>query len=49
MEMKIASLNTSPINNSTSTINTQGDDNKTTQHSSFRVQSSHTVLTEIAT
>jgi len=46
MEMKIESINTSPIANSTSTIDTQG---KPAQQSSFRVQSSRTVLTEVAT
>lgn len=49
MEMKIGSINTSPINNSTSTIDTQGDGQKLVHDSSFRKQSSHTLLTEIAT
>ncbi|CAF4160870.1 unnamed protein product, partial [Rotaria sp. Silwood2] len=48
MEMKIASINTSPINNSTSTIDTQGDNQKLDQRSSSRVQSSRTILTEVA-
>jgi hypothetical protein len=47
--MKIGSFNTSPINNSTSTLDTQGDGQKSGQQSSFRIQSSHTVLTEIVT
>jgi hypothetical protein len=49
MEMKIGSVNTSPTNNSTSTIDTQGDGQKPAQHSSSRIQSSRTILTEVAT
>ena len=49
MEMKIGSVNTSPINNSTSTIDTQGDGQKLVRRSSLRLQSAHTVLTDIAT
>ncbi|CAF0753340.1 unnamed protein product [Rotaria sp. Silwood1] len=48
MEMKIGSVNTSPINNSTSTIDTQGDNQKLDQRLSSRVQSSRTILTEVA-
>jgi len=47
--MKIGSVNTSPTNNSTSTIDTQGDSQKSAQHSPFRIQSSYTVLTEVIT
>ena len=47
--MKIGSVNTSPMNNSTSTIDTQGDGQKSVQHSSSRIQSSRTILTEVAT
>lgn len=47
--MKIGSINTSSMNNSTSTIDTQGDGQKPAHDTSFRVQSSHTVLTEVAT
>jgi hypothetical protein len=47
--MKIGSLITSPINNSTSTIDTQGDGEKSARRSSFRLPSAHTILTEIAT
>ncbi len=50
MEMKIGSDNTSPINNSTSTIDNQNDGHENGQHSSSsRIQSSHTVLTEVVT
>jgi hypothetical protein len=42
MEMKIRSDNTSPINNSTSTI-----DNQNGQCSSSRTQSTRTILTEV--
>ncbi len=42
--MKIASDNTSPINDSTSTIENQNE-----QDPSFRTQSSRTVLTEVVT
>jgi hypothetical protein len=49
VEMKIGSINTSPINNSTSTIDTQGDGQKSARRSSFRLQSAHTILTEIVT
>ncbi len=45
--MKIGSLITSPINNSTSTIDTQGDGHKLVP--SLRIQSSHTVLTKVGT
>ncbi|CAF4553497.1 unnamed protein product, partial [Rotaria magnacalcarata] len=38
--MKLESVNTSPINNSTSTIDTQDDNPKLEQHSSSRAQSS---------
>lgn len=48
MEMKLGSVNTSPINNSTSTIDTQGD-NQRSHNLSSRVQSSRTLLTEVAT
>lgn len=49
MDMKLESNETSPINNSTSTIDTQGDGQKSARRSSFRVQSARTILTEIAT
>jgi hypothetical protein len=48
MEMKIGSANTSPVNDSTSTIDTQGEVRKEVQQASFRIQSSHTILTEVA-
>ena len=48
MEMKMESQNTSPINNSTSTIDMQGDHQKALRRSSFRIQSSRTILTDIA-
>ncbi|CAF4964349.1 unnamed protein product [Rotaria socialis] len=48
IEMKLESVNASPINNSTSTIDTPGDSPKLEQHSSSRAQSSRTILTEIA-
>ncbi len=47
--MKMGSITTSPINNSTSTIDTQGDGQKLARRSSLRLQSAHTILTEIAT
>ncbi|CAF1216673.1 unnamed protein product [Adineta steineri] len=47
MEMKIGSDNTSPINNSTSTIDNQNDGQRYGQHSSPRTQSSRTVLTDV--
>ncbi len=47
--MKIGSVNTSPTNDSTSTIDTQGDGQKSAQHSPFLMQSSYTVLTEVVT
>ncbi|CAF1127967.1 unnamed protein product [Rotaria sordida] len=47
IEMKSGSVNTSPINNSTSTIDTQGDNQKLDQHLSSRVQSSRTILTDV--
>jgi hypothetical protein len=47
MEMKIESDNTSPINNSTSTIDNQNDDHQNPKRSSPRIQSSHTILTEV--
>ncbi|CAF1206188.1 unnamed protein product [Rotaria sordida] len=47
MEMKIRSDNTSPINNSTSTIDNQNNDHQNGRRSSFRIQSSRTVLTEV--
>jgi hypothetical protein len=43
MEMKIENDNTSPIDNSTSTI----DNHPNEQRSSFGTQSSRTVLTEV--
>jgi len=43
MEIKTGSDNTSPINNSTSTIDNQNDDHENGQ----RTQSSRTVLTEV--
>lgn len=46
--MKIRSVNTSPINNSTSTVDMQGDHQKLEQRSSSRVQSSRTILTDVA-
>lgn len=49
MEMKIGSDNTSPINNSTSTIDNQNDGHQNGQSSSSRIQSSQTVLTEVVT
>ena len=48
MEMKIGSANTSPINDSTSTIDTQGEGQKEVRSTSFRIQSSQTILTEVA-
>lgn len=45
--MKIASNNTSPINNSTSTIDNQNDGHEHGQNSSSRTQSSRTMLTEV--
>jgi hypothetical protein len=47
--MKIGSVNTSPIDNSSSTIDTHDDGKKTAHRSSSRVQSSRTILTEVAT
>lgn len=47
MEMKIASPTASPTNNSTSTIDTQTDTQQLVQRSSYRIQSSQTVLTEV--
>ena len=45
--MKSGSVETSPINNSISTIGTQGDGQKPSKRLSLRMQSSHTVLTEL--
>jgi hypothetical protein len=42
--MKITSDNTSPINDSTSTIDNENDGR---QYSSSRIQSSRTILTEV--
>ena len=47
MEMKIESANTSPVNNSTSTIDTQGDGQKVIQRATSRIQSSQTMLTDV--
>jgi hypothetical protein len=47
MELKMESPNASPINNSTSTIDTQGDVQQLVQRTTCRLQSSHTVLTEV--
>jgi hypothetical protein len=47
MEMKIGCIDTSPTNDSTSTIDTQGDGHKLVP--SLRIQSSHTVLTKVVT
>lgn len=47
MEMKIGSVDTSPINNSTSTLDTQFDGQKSTKRLSLRMQSSQTVLTDV--
>ena len=47
MEMKIESANTSPVNNSTSTIDTQGDGQKIVQRATSRIQSSQTMLTDV--
>ncbi|CAF0896082.1 unnamed protein product [Adineta steineri] len=47
VEAKIESINTSPITDSTSTIDTQGDGNKPVQQSSSRIHSSNTILTEV--
>jgi hypothetical protein len=48
MEMKIGSVNTSPKTDSTSTIDTQGDGQNPVPYSSYRQQSTRTILTEIA-
>ena len=47
MEMQIESVDISPIDNSTSTLDTQGDGQKMNQRSSLRIQSSNTVLTNV--
>ncbi len=47
MEMKTKSDNTSPINNSTSTIDNPNDGLDNGRNPCFRTQSSRTVLTEI--
>jgi hypothetical protein len=45
--MKIGSDNTSPINNSTSTIDNPNDDHQNRKRLSSRIHSSRTILTEV--
>lgn len=45
--MRIGSVDISPIRNSTSTVDTQGDDTRLNKRSSLRIQSSNTVLTNV--
>ncbi len=47
MEMKLKSDNTSPINNSTSTIDNPNDGPENGRNPSSRTQSLRTVLTEV--